>query len=67
MQRVLIIAGALLILAGLAWKAIAKLPFGRLPGDLLIERPGMKIWIPITTMLVVSAGISAVAWLIRKL
>ena len=32
-------------------RGLGRLPLGRLPGDLLIDRPGLKIFIPITTML----------------
>jgi hypothetical protein len=66
MQRLVIVAGLILVLAGLAWKQLAKLPFGRLPGDILIDRPGMKVWIPGTTMILASAVLSFVLWLIRR-
>jgi Protein of unknown function (DUF2905) len=66
MQRALIIAGALLLLAGLFWPWVAKLPIARLPGDILIDRPGLKIYIPLMTMIVVSLLVSAILWLIRR-
>jgi len=66
MQRLLIIAGILLLLTGLLWPWVGKLPFGRLPGDLLIDRPGLKIYIPLTTMIIVSLVVSAVLWLFRR-
>jgi hypothetical protein len=66
MQRLLIITGALLIVLGLAWKTISKLPLGRLPGDLMIDRPGIRVWIPITTMILASLILSAIAWLMRR-
>jgi len=66
MQRFLIIFGLLLLLAGIFWPWLAKLPLGRLPGDIIIDRPGLKIYIPITTMIVVSALLSLIAWLFRK-
>ncbi len=66
MQRVLIIAGALLLLTGILWPWVSGIPLGRLPGDLIIDRPGLKIYVPITTMLVLSAVLSAVLWLIRR-
>jgi hypothetical protein len=37
-----------------------------LPGDIVIDRPGFKLFIPITTMLIVSLVLSLLAWLIRK-
>ncbi len=40
MQRALFVLGIVISLVGLAWPWISKLPLGRLPGDILIERPG---------------------------
>jgi hypothetical protein len=66
MQRLLVIAGVALLLAALLWPWLGKLPFGRLPGDIIIDRPGMKIYLPITTMIIVSLVISVILWLFRK-
>lgn len=66
MQRFLIIFGLLLLLAGLFWPWLGKLPLGRLPGDIIIDRPGLKIYVPITTMILVSGLLSLIAWLFRK-
>lgn len=66
MQRLLIGLGLILILAGLLWPWLAKLPFGRLPGDILVDRPGFRFFAPFTTMLVVSIVLSLVVWLLRK-
>lgn len=66
MQRILIIAGIVLVVAGLAWPWLGKLPLGRLPGDLLVDRGNFKLYIPITTMLLISAVISIALWLFRK-
>ncbi len=66
MQRILTIAGAVLLLTALLWPWVSRIPLGRLPGDLFIDRPGLKIYVPITTMLVVSAVASAILWLFRR-
>jgi hypothetical protein len=66
MQRLLLIAGALLLLAGLLWPWVSRIPLGRLPGDLLIDRPGLKLYVPLTTMLIVSVAVSAILWLLRR-
>jgi ribose/xylose/arabinose/galactoside ABC-type transport system permease subunit len=66
MDRLLITLGASLILLGLAWSWIKRLPLFRLPGDIVIDRPGFKFFFPITTMLLISAVISIIAWLLRK-
>ena len=66
MQRLLLLAGALLLLSGLLWPWVSRIPLGRLPGDLLIDRPGIKVYVPITTMLIVSVVVSAILWLFRR-
>lgn len=67
--RMLVGFGALLILVGLVlWFAGGKLSWvGHLPGDIRIERPGFRLYAPLTTMLLLSAGISLVLWLAGKL
>jgi len=66
MQRLLIILGLLITLIGIAWPWLAKLHLGRLPGDLVIDRPGFKFFMPITTMIIVSVVLSLILWLLRK-
>jgi ribose/xylose/arabinose/galactoside ABC-type transport system permease subunit len=66
MNRLLITLGASLILLGLAWSWIKRLPLFRLPGDIVIDRPGLRLFFPITTMLLISAVISIIAWVLRK-
>ena len=66
MRRVLIVIGLLIVAAGLAWPWISKLPIGRLPGDIIIDRPGFKFFMPITTMIIVSIVLSLIFWLLRK-
>lgn len=66
MQRALIIAGLILLLAGLAWPWLSKLPLGRLPGDIVVDKPEFKFYFPITTMIIVSIVISVMLWLFRK-
>ncbi len=66
MPRLLIVTGALLIALGLLWPWLAKLPLGRLPGDLVIQRPHVTFYFPITTMILVSAVLTLILWLLRK-
>lgn len=66
MSRALIALGALLALAGLLWPWLGKVPWFHLPGDIVIDRPGVKIVIPIATMLIISIVLSVVAWVLRK-
>jgi hypothetical protein len=66
MRRTLIVVGLLVLAVGLAWPLLSKLPFGRLPGDIVVDRPGFRFFAPLTTMLVVSAVLSLVLWLFRR-
>jgi hypothetical protein len=66
MNRLLIVLGALLILAGLAWSSLKRWPLFRLPGDIVIDRPGFRLFLPLTSMLLISALLSLLAWLLRK-
>ena len=54
-----VVVGLLVLSGALSW-------FGRLPGDIRIERGGNYLYIPITTMLVLSAGISLLLYLLRR-
>ena len=66
MQRVLIIVGLAILIAGLLWPWLSRLPLGRLPGDIVIDRDGLKIYFPIVTMILVSVVISLLLWLFRR-
>lgn len=66
MQRVLIIVGLVLVLAGLAWPWLSKLPWGRLPGDIHIVREGFSFHFPIVTCIVVSILLSILFWILRR-
>jgi len=66
MNRVLVALGAALVVAGLLWPWLRKMHLFHLPGDIVIDRPGFKFFLPITTMLILSAVFSIVAWLMRR-
>ncbi len=66
MQRALIVAGLVLLVVGLLWPWLSKLPFGRLPGDLRFERDGFSFFFPLTTGIVISVVISLILWWLRR-
>jgi len=66
MQKSLIILGLAIAAIGLLWPWLGKLPFGRLPGDIIIDKEGMKFYFPITTMIIISLLVSLILWLFRK-
>jgi hypothetical protein len=65
-RRTLIVLGAVLIAAGLAWPWLRQLGLGRLPGDIAINRPGVQITFPIVTCLIISLVLTLLFWLFRK-
>jgi len=66
MQKVLIGIGLVFLAVGLLWPWLGKLPIGRLPGDIIIDRPSLKIYIPITTMVIISIIISLLVRFFKK-
>jgi len=63
---VLILAGLGLVVVGfLVWVGAFSW-FGRLPGDIRIERPGYVFYAPITSMVIISLVLTAVLILIRR-
>ena len=66
MQKALIVIGLLLVVAGLAWPWLGKLPLGRLPGDIVVDRENFRFYFPLTTMILISILLSAILWFIRK-
>ncbi|MCB0487661.1 MAG: DUF2905 domain-containing protein [Cyclobacteriaceae bacterium] len=64
----LIFVGFVLILVGLAISYGGRIPFlGKLPGDILIDRGNTRLFIPITTSILLSLLISLVLFIINKL
>ncbi len=66
MQKTLIVLGVLLLIAGIIWPWLAKLPLGRLPGDIVIDKPNFKLVFPVTTMLILSALLTLILWLFKR-
>jgi hypothetical protein len=55
----LILIGLLVWSGGMSW-------FGRLPGDIRIERETMRVYVPIVSMVLVSVVLSVVLYLVRR-
>jgi hypothetical protein len=67
MGKFLIIAGIILVIAGLILHFVPRLPLpGKLPGDIVIDRGNFKMYIPITTSILISVILSLVLYLINK-
>ena len=65
-SRILIVAGVILLAAGLAWPLLARLGLGRLPGDIMVERGNFRFYFPLATSLVVSVFLTLLFWLFRR-
>ncbi|WP_457963689.1 DUF2905 domain-containing protein [Arthrobacter sp. D1-29] len=62
----LVTVGLLVVLVGvLAWTGGLSW-FGRLPGDIRIERENTRVYIPLVSMLLVSVVVSIVMSLFRR-
>jgi len=67
LPRALAIAGLGLLAAALLLQVFPHLPvLGKLPGDIRVERDGFRLYLPITSCLLVSAALSAAAWLLGR-
>jgi hypothetical protein len=66
-------AGSLLIVLGVGLAVVGLLVsvggfgwFGRLPGDIRIERDTMRIYIPFASLIVISVALNLIVYLIRR-
>lgn len=68
MARWMIVAGAALLLLGIAWHYFPGLLswFGRLPGDIRIESERSRVFIPITSMVILSLVLTVLINLLRR-
>jgi Protein of unknown function (DUF2905) len=66
MPKLLIILGIVLITVGLVWLVGERFGLGRLPGDIVIEREGVRIYIPLMTSLIVSVVLSLAFWFFSR-
>jgi hypothetical protein len=65
--RTLIVAGAILLFAGLVVSGIGRYtPLGRLPGDIVYRRSNFTFYFPIMTSIVLSILFSIVMWLFHR-
>jgi hypothetical protein len=65
--KVLIGIGLLLVVVGGVLALGGRLPwFGRLPGDIYVERDNWSFYFPLATSLLVSVVLSLLVWLISR-
>ncbi|WP_456278143.1 DUF2905 domain-containing protein [Bacillus sp. AK128] len=61
MPKLLMIAGAVLIIIGMLWHFV-----GRLPGDFVFKKGNMTFYFPIVTSIIVSVVLSLIFYLIGR-
>jgi hypothetical protein len=66
MNRWLVGVGIALILIGVAWPWLSRIPLGRLPGDFHIHRGSFDFYLPLGTSALVSLVVTLVLWLLRR-
>ena len=67
LARALIIFGLIVAACGVVLLCAPKLPWiGRLPGDILIKRPGFAFYFPLASSLVVSILLSLLLWFFNR-
>ncbi len=68
MAKTIIVIGIFIVLIGVVvWLLGDKLKWiGRLPGDIRIVRDNFSVYIPITTMLLLSALLSVIVWVVKQ-
>ena len=65
--KMLFILGLVLVVAGaVLWKTGGLGGLGRLPGDIFVQRGNSTFYFPLVTCLVVSVGLTVLAWLFRR-
>ena len=65
-RRVLIVLGLALVVGGLLWPFLTRLGLGRLPGDIVVERPNFRFYFPLATSILLSVFLSLLFWMFRR-
>lgn len=64
-RSLILVAGIVLVAAAIAWPVVSRY-FGRLPGDVVVRRPGFTFVFPIVTCLLLSLLVTFLLWLFRR-
>ena len=64
--QLIILLGLILIVAGLVTMRGWLGWFGHLPGDVRVERPNVRLYVPIVSMLLISILFSVLSYVLRR-
>ena len=59
-NKPLIITGLIIALIGIFWPYVSKITFGKLPGDIYIERENFGFYFPLSTSIIISILIAVI-------
>lgn len=62
----IVLVGIVVVVAGLVAMTGALSWFGRLPGDIRYSSGGTRVYVPITTMVLLSVVLSLASWVVRR-
>ena len=66
MAKWLVTIGIVCVVLGVAWPVLSKFGFGRLPGDIQIDKKGSRFYFPITSSIIVSIVLSVLFAIFRR-
>lgn len=66
MAKWLVTIGIFCVILGVAWPVLSKFGFGRLPGDIQIDKKGSRFYFPITSSIIVSIVLSVLFAIFRR-
>jgi len=66
LSRILLFAGMLFILTSLLVFKGIKIPFGRLPGDIIIRKGNFSFYFPLATSVIISIILTVVFFLLHR-
>lgn len=64
--KLLIVVGIIVVIVGVSMLLNIKIPFGKLPGDIVIKKENFTFAFPIVTCIIASIVLSFVMWIISK-
>ena len=67
MQKLFLYAALFFVLLYVFYPWLIKFPWGRLPGDIMIQRENFRFYLPVTTMVLLSLLLSLIIQVIIKL
>jgi hypothetical protein len=65
LRSLILVVGLILVAAAVAWPIVSRY-FGRLPGDVIVRRPGFTFVFPIVTCLLLSLLLTLLLWIFRR-